>query len=189
MKHIVSSNWVCKSVVTFPVYGETSNARRQKVKDVFDVSPMAGFLLASVNLEWTLRRSILALGKDPTKQIRYAFRKKHGIDGYKQVWKNQISRPFGLPGLYELVEKESRSRKFFWTDVRQGFEVRNVLVHGRSCTQGEQYLRRYANIFIDVAEILVSFVAANGKSIYTTIRRIKPAFSNKQQGETTRTAP
>ena len=166
------------STITFPVHGDTSEARRKKVNAIFAISPMAGFLLSSVNLEWTLRRAILAVGRDPTKRIRSSFRKIHGIDGYKQVWKSQVSRPFAHPGLCELVEKANRSRKFFWTDVRRAFNVRNVLVHGRNCTQGDEYLRRHTDIFLDVAEILVDFVAANGKSVFTTIRRINPAIPN-----------
>ena len=164
-----------KPATTFPVHGDTSEARRKKVDAVFAVSPMAGFLLASVNLEWTLRRAILALGMDPTKQIRAAFKKAHGIKKYKEVWKKQVSRPFGRPGLYELVEKKSRARKFSWQDVLDGFEQRNVIVHGCSCTQGEERLRRFTDVFVDMAEILVEFVAANGKNVFATIRRNKPA--------------
>lgn len=169
-----------RSVLMFPVHGDSPQTRNKIINSVFTLSPMAGFLLSAVNLEWTLRRAILALGRDPTKEIRNAFKRDHGIDGYKDMWKRQVSHPFGRIGLFELVEKQSQKQGFSWNDLRRGFDVRNILVHGRSCTQGADYLRRYTDIFVKTAEIIISFVESNGKSVFKTIRRYKAEIPDNQ---------
>lgn len=167
--------------MTFPVQGDTPEARRRKIETVFALSPMAGFLLSAVNLEWTLRRSILALGRDPTAQIRKELERKHGTDGYKDLWKEQVAKPFKLPRLCALIENGKKSGTFGWKDVVKAFDVRHVLAHGRSCTQGGDYLKRHTDIFLETAEIVVAFVADHGGDVFSTIRRLKPRQAPKRK--------
>ena len=164
----------------FPVHGDTPERRRKKIEAVFNVSPMAGFLLGAINFEWTARRAILALGLDSTKDIRAAFEQAHGYDQYKDLWKHHVCKDGknGHPRLPKLIrdcsEEDGKGTPLDWTDVRKAFKVRHTIAHGRACTAGADFLRRQMDVFLRAAEILVAFVRENGGDVYATIRRTNP---------------
>ena len=55
-----------------------------------------------------------------------------GLDAYKKLWREEISRPRGLQALATVVRN--------WAAVREAFAARNVLVHGR-----DRYTRNRAS--------------------------------------------
>lgn len=164
----------------FPVHGDTPEKRREKVDTVFAISPMAGFLLSMVNFEWTLRRAILALGWNSTKNIREALAETHGDEKYKELWKEHVcthctERRPRLPALIrEKSATDGRGKPIDWSEIVRAFNVRHMIVHGCSCTAGVAFLREKTDILLRASEVIVRFVAGNGGDIFRIIRRIKP---------------
>ena len=164
----------------FPVHGDTPEKRREKIEAVFDVSPMAGFLLSIVNFEWTLRRAILALGWDSTKNIRAEFKKGHGLKEYKIHWTTYVvknapkPRPYLSMAIESYSKRKGKNFRVLWTDVRKAYIARHSIIHGCRCTGGDAYLKNHAEQCLRASEALVEFVKDNEGNVFNTIRRTKP---------------
>jgi len=138
---------------------------------------MAGFLLASVHLEWTVRRAILALGHGATKDIKAEMKSKHGLKDYKELWRDEVVKGASppRPRLHELIQDRTarfgNSRPVLWTDLIRAMDVRHTIVHGRECTAGVSFLRNNIEVFLNAADAIASFVKDSGGDVYATIRR------------------
>ncbi len=164
----------------FSVRGDSMESRRKRILLVSVLSPMAGFLLASVHLEWTIRRAILSLGRKSTKEMKEEMKKKHGLDAYKDLWNDEVVKASNprRPRLPELVERardnSSVGSSVRWTDLIRAMKVRHTIVHGRECTAGVSFLENNIETLLGASETITSFVKASGGDIYATIRRGKP---------------
>ena len=83
--------------------------------------PSLAALLAVVNVEWTLRRAIVALGTSPNAVVREQLRYCHGHEKYCDVWKAEVTPRTGRR-LPEIIAD--------WEGLKRAFKVRHVLVHG-----------------------------------------------------------
>jgi hypothetical protein len=82
-------------------------------------------ILAAVDLEWTVRRAIRALGKLPTAKLKDEIlnSKERGIKGYKKIWKQYVCDDVEKSLVKVIGEKE-------WDQVTAAFDHRNLLIHG-----------------------------------------------------------
>jgi hypothetical protein len=121
---------------------DTHTEREEKLKMIISEDPSLGALLAVVYFEWTVRRAIIALGKSPNVEIRENLhRSRGGLDGYKKVWKHELSSKLGKR-LPEVVTG--------WENLRRAFKLRNNLVHGvTSCSS--DYAKERAVWALDAA--------------------------------------
>lgn len=107
--------------------GEHSVTREARIRALLTAEPPIAVILAAVNVEWTVRRAVLALGRSPNRDIRQRLVNCHGLDKYKELWKAEVSRGGRLPTLPQVVRE--------WAELRKAFVLRHRLVHGaNSCT-------------------------------------------------------
>jgi hypothetical protein len=146
---------------------DTLESRQKKIRSFLEREPAIAVLLAAADFEWTVRRAILALGTNPTKDIRKDFERCRGLDGYKRCWKREV-KPRLHVGLAQVVPN--------WQFLKeQAYDLRNRLIHGVSGPPSVPYARDRVVAMLEASAALVAFAACNEEPIYgRPIRRIKP---------------
>ena len=69
---------------------DSSVSREERIKQFLDEDPSLSALLSVIHFEWTVRRAIIALGKSPNVVIRVKLRGCQGLDGYKDLWRDEV---------------------------------------------------------------------------------------------------
>ncbi|PSB14877.1 hypothetical protein C7B76_15015 [filamentous cyanobacterium CCP2] len=111
---------------------DSSEVREKRIKQFLDEDPALSALLSVIHFEWTVRRAIVALGSSPNVVVRAKLKNCHGLDKYKDVWKDEVFPNVRLR-LPEEVVKD-------WTGLGRAFRLRHRLVHGAtSC--GTEYAK------------------------------------------------
>jgi hypothetical protein len=105
--------------------------RESKVRSFLATDPSISLLLAAVNFEWTVCRALLFLSKKPNSELRAIMAKYYSLEKYKELWKLEIVTGRNFKPLATVVRN--------WSSVRNAFEARNRLVHGR-----DRYTRNMA---------------------------------------------
>ncbi len=75
-------------------------------------------IMAAINFEWTIRRIMISLSKQPNKDIRELLKYTSGLERYKDVWKK------ALPNEKRLTNIISN-----WKDLDDQFKLRGSIVH------------------------------------------------------------
>src|SRR5882724_3087350 len=96
--------------------------REGKIRWFLQSEPSIALVLAAVNFEWTVSRAVLFLSRTRNTELRRKMLRYHSPERYKELWKDEVQLN-GHPALAALVQN--------WQSVREGFEARNVLVHGK----------------------------------------------------------
>lgn len=165
------------SAIIFPVHGDTSEARRKKVNAVF----------ANGRISPVLRQSRMNAPSDDSRSGKRSDEADTCLL-QENTWNRRVQTSLEIASFPAVCASRSLRAR------RKGASFAKVLLDG--CLPGVQrpqrsrpreklhargrVSRRHTDNFLDVAEILVDFVAANGKSVFTTIRRINPALPNKK---------
>jgi hypothetical protein len=98
------------------------DSRHRRIRLFLPDEPVIAVLLAAVDFEWTLRRAIIALGTNSNIIIRKRFRACHGLDGYKQVWRDEVKSRLGA-NLSNVLTN--------WKVLKEvAYPLRNEVVHG-----------------------------------------------------------
>ncbi len=98
--------------------------RENRIRGFLQSDPPIAVILSIVHFEWTVRRAVIALGRSPNKCIREKLKSYHGLEAYKDLWKEQVSGR-RLPSVIHS-----------WSNLRKAFELRNLLAHGvESCSE------------------------------------------------------
>jgi hypothetical protein len=147
-------------------YKESIESRRAKIEAFLtkDQSAVA-VIMAAANFEWTLRRSILALGKKATAELRKEIEKTSSLDHYKKIWANEVvyGKTNKLPSIINN-----------WDALIKAYQHRHELVHGNKGTTGLAYSKSRVEVLLVASESLNKFVVSKGGAIYgKRIRRIK----------------
>ncbi len=104
--------------------GEEPHFREQRIREYLRREPSVGLLVAAVHFEWTVCRAVMFLSPTPNRELRNLMSRVYGLDKYEQLWRNQVAAfvddRLGLP---KIVGN--------WQQVRDAFQMRNRLVHGR----------------------------------------------------------
>ncbi|HTL89169.1 MAG TPA: hypothetical protein VL134_07200 [Leptolyngbya sp.] len=96
-------------------------------------------LLAVIHFEWTVRRAIIALGTSPNVLVRKNLSHCHGLDKYKEVWRDEV-----LPNVHLRLPEVVTN----WDGLGRAFRLRHRLVHGAaSC--GTEYAEDRVHWAID----------------------------------------
>lgn len=118
---------------------DSSLSREERIKQFLAEAPSLSALLAVIHFEWTVRRAIIALGTSPNVVVRTKLKSCHGLDKYKDVWKDEVFTKVQLR-LPEVVKN--------WDGLAKAFRLRHRLVHGAtSC--GTQYAKERVHWAID----------------------------------------
>lgn len=103
---------------------DTEDFKIRKIRSYLNREPMIAVLLAAANWEWAVGRCILFLGKTANVELRDALSWCHGLDAYKDLWKEELCAgdPLILP-LSRIVSD--------WQGFREAFNLRHRLIHGK----------------------------------------------------------
>jgi hypothetical protein len=150
------------------IVNDLPEIRHGKIRRYAEEDAAVGLILAAVDFEWTVRRAILALGKNPTKQIKIevlAKSKNSGLDHYKKCWRTEVFPIYSI-GLPDFIDG--------WQSLKNAFELRNRLVHGRGVS-GEAFTKARMETCLNASEKLTKFAAEHCSPLYgQRIARIKP---------------
>jgi hypothetical protein len=102
---------------------DSKEHRESKVRRFLTTEPGISLLLAAVNFEWTVCRAVLFLSKRPNSELRRLMTSYYSLDAYKELWRSEIVAGSNFNPLAVLVRN--------WSSVREAFNARNRLVHGR----------------------------------------------------------
>ncbi len=116
--------------------------REKKILEMLDGSiPGVAVVIAASNLEWTLRRAIVALGISPNTAIRQKLDKTSGLRRYAAQWMKEVTPRHGRT-LESVVDD--------WDNfVDSTYQLRHKLVHGAvSATTRDYATPRVAAILL-----------------------------------------
>lgn len=91
----------------------------RRVRDWFLREPSVGLVVAAVYFEWTISRAIICLSKSPNVDLRKVIEKTYGLGSYEKLWAREVSS-----GPLASVVRN-------WQGLKDAFNERNILVHGR----------------------------------------------------------
>ena len=142
-----------------------------------------GVILAAIDFEWTCRRCILALGYEPTMQMKKElidqkwFGRELKVAWQEKVQKGNLKSICGLPDVFDKWAKENCGCYVVWQDVMHAFDIRNKIVHGATGTVSVQDGRTCINVFEVACDALCEYVIKEGgldsRSIFKRIVRYK----------------
>jgi hypothetical protein len=115
-------------------------------------------LLSVIDFEWTVRRAIIALGVEPTKDIRLDLEGCHGLDAYKKAWKKHVFPPT-QHGLALVVPSWAFLKK-------QVFPLRHKIVHGVSVRAGEAFAAERRDCALEASAAICNFASSRGVNLY-----------------------
>lgn len=168
--------------------GDRKN-RKAIIKDTAGDDGVIYVLLAAIDFEWTLRRTILALGCMPTKALAVVMNEpeyRH-LDGQRKLWKKEVAGHYGktTPSLKAVInggeQKLIGGATTLYSSLKKAKDLRNKLVHGLQGSCGKDYAILNAEVFFAASDALVAFAQSHGRNIYKPIRRIKSAKSASQR--------
>jgi hypothetical protein len=140
--------------------------RRNKIITFLNSGEIAiAVLLAAANFEWTLRRSIISLGKSKTSNFNQkngVFGGCHGLKDYKRVWKAEVS-----PNVDKILADVVPNWQYF---KEEAFPLRHKLIHGVGGPPGVDYGRARVMAIIDASEALVEFTSSKEVNIFQRIK-------------------
>lgn len=160
--------------------GETWEERKAKIQCFAEQDDCVGVILATINVEWCLRRCILILGSSPTAELKAS--KMSGLGEYNDFWKTEVAPRTGIT-LPKLIDQQVKISDFWKTTKSSGmnawnvlirvFELRNKLVHGVEGGAPKALSKDAVNILLDVAEVLIHFVESQEASIFAKLKTRK----------------
>lgn len=145
---------------------DTQAQRHEMIRSFLteDRAPIA-VVLAAVDFEWTVRRSILSLGTNPTLHIRLVVMKKNSsLDDYKESWKVEV-QPWLKRSLPQLIPH--------WSDLRAAFHQRGKLVHGVVGSVKLEYAAKSVEDILTASKLLEDFAVNHEGTLYRRIVRRK----------------
>lgn len=138
--------------------GETGEEREWNLRRHAETDPCLALVLATVHVEWTIRRACIALGQEPNAIIRKRLKKASGFLKLSREWQN-------IPGANPLEAILGDNNYLQLTRV---FDLRNRLVHGNGGASPT-----HANELVEVALLNASLVrqyaAQRGFDLHRTL--------------------
>ncbi len=147
--------------------------REAEIRKIAQSDRTTALILAAVHFEWMLKRTILKIGTSPTKDLRsqlegvFRISKRHGKDGYKEIWDREVGQHFKNSSLGTVLGKLTKIQN-------HALDVRGKVVHGNG-TVGNASADEAIDLFLDAGAKLRDFALARGESLDTRLRaRIQP---------------
>ena len=144
---------------------EDPKQREAKIQQYLHGDPSSAVLGAAGNFEWTVCRAILFLSTTPNREVRRRLASVYGLDRYKKFWREELSSHRRLP---RVVRN--------WSAVRDAFDARNRLVHGR-----DRYTRNMATPHVESLLIASANIRAYCEGFGTNFRGRLPVRRRAKQ--------
>jgi len=126
-------------------------------------------ILAAIDFEWSLRRTILLFGYNSTKHIReIVLANVSGPEKYKEVWKNEVEKNLGI-SLPNVIPHWSR----LVNSKNGAYRLRNQIVHGIHGNVTEKYATDRVEDFLRASELLQELASKHQTTIFKRIVRRK----------------
>ena len=139
--------------------------RHARIRSFLLSDPGIAVLLAAVNLEWTLKRALLALSQEPTADVRESLRSVFQLERYSKEWRQRL-RWRGAKRLPQIVLR--------WQAVNKAFSLRSRLVHGMgSCSTS--FAAPHVEVLIEAAELIQEYANSRDVDLYAPLKTRKRA--------------
>lgn len=120
--------------------------------------PGVAVISAASDLEWTLRRAIVALGVSPNRDIHGKLEKVSGLRRYAKRWTEEVVPRYGKP--LETLFKD-------WDHfVDVTYRLRHKLVHGAVSTTNRDYAKPRVVEILEATKSVIDFSASCGVDLY-----------------------
>jgi len=151
--------------------GETREERNTKLAQVKALDLGMAVVVAAADFEWSIRRSILALGCQPTKDLKAGLLTKlSGHEKYKEAWREEVYPHTGNT----LVEAVGMQAWHQIASAEGAFSQRHRLVHGIRTVSESKGEEAYA-AFLAGSNALFEYAEHHNTSIFNRrIDRRKP---------------
>ena len=154
--------------------GETWEERKGTILSFAKQDCCVGVILATINMEWCLRRCILAMGSSPVSKLNKL--NLSGLNKYKKCWKDEVQPNVNI-SLAVLMDSHLTSTKAWkptktlktcngWSVLKYAFKLRHVLVHGAKGSASLEFAQQTIDLLIEAADVLVRFAESQGISIF-----------------------
>lgn len=130
-------------------------ARKKSILDMLEGGqPGIAVITAAANLEWTLRRAIVALGVSPNKDLQKKLEKTSGLRRYAGLWRKEVGVRHGR-GLDVLIND--------WDNfVDSTYQLRHKLVHGALGKTTRDYAKPRVDEILEATSNVLSFASTCG---------------------------
>lgn len=153
---------------------ETWEERKKKILSFAEQDDCVGVILATINVEWCLRRCILAMGSTSVSKLNKL--NLSGLDKYRKCWKEEVQPNVNI-SLAVLMDSHLTSVKAWmptktlktcngWSVLNYAFQLRHVLVHGAKGSASPEFAQQTIDLLIEAADVLVRFAESQGTSIF-----------------------
>lgn len=120
--------------------------------------PDLAVISAAADLEWTLRRAIIALGISPNQALRAKLEKTSGLRKYAILWSKEV-----LPRQGQTLERVIDQWDMF-VDVT--YQLRHKLVHGAIANTSRDFAKPCVDEILAATKRVVDFSASCGVDLY-----------------------
>lgn len=120
--------------------------------------PGVAVISAAADLEWTLRRAIIALGVSPNTGLRVKLEKTSGLRKYETLWSKEVLPRQGKP-LEDLIDQW-----VIFVDVT--YQLRHKLVHGAIGSTSRDYAKPRVDEILAATKGVVDFSVSCGVDLY-----------------------
>jgi hypothetical protein len=157
---------------------DSQSTRHARIKTFIGADSSIGALLATVDFEWTIRRTIIGCGLSPNSRIRTEVLSRcHGLDKYKEAWREEVGARF----------PEFRSLPSLLSDWKflkeQAFPLRHRLVHGVEGSVGAGFARERTLALLKASSELCQFANGQGVKLYARLP-VRRASRSRDEGST-----
>jgi hypothetical protein len=138
------------------------NHRSAVILGMLDSGPPGiAVISAASDLEWTLRRAIVALGKNPNVEIHRKIERTSGLRVYAKQWKMEVGDRFKVD-LESLIPE--------WDNfVDNTYKLRHKLIHGAITNTTTEYARPRVEEILRATKSVVDFAGCNGVNLYSRL--------------------
>jgi hypothetical protein len=158
-----------------------SENREKFIEDYLEKEFTISLILAAVHFEWTLKRTILVLGKKFTeplgKELQKVYKFTGAIDSLEEIWKREIGHihksSFGkVIGLKSVYVKDKSCKKI----SNHAKDIRSEVIHGNR-PPSKIRVTKAVSQYIQASRNLRNFVILNGKDLD---KRLTPRKQHKK---------
>jgi hypothetical protein len=147
---------------------DNPTSRDKRIRRWLDSDPPISVIIAAVNFEWTVSRTIFILSQKTNKNLRTKFREVYGIKKYKELWNDEVSKARNLKTLPEIIGD--------WNSILKAFEIRNIIVHGRDgCTRN--MATPHVEALLKAAKEICDYCCSLGGDIFKRLPIRKKQYS------------
>lgn len=138
---------------------DTFAVREKSILDMLEGGlPGIAVITAAANMEWTLRRAIVALGVSPNKDLQQKLERTSGLRKYATLWKKEVGVRHGQ-GLETLIDDWGQF-------VDSTYQLRHKLVHGALTKTTRDYAKPRVDAILKATTRVLDYASSCGVDIH-----------------------